>query len=208
MPANDRPDVFAIFPTWWGVLPVWFSREVIARFPVEGNVICGGYEDVIYKADWALLNTGDSPRAPKGGRIVDTLDVADLVSEAHHHYVFPAPSGGWTDMKILPDPAEPRADLFDGGRRFAPGVPEKFSLYALTLHSDAWFVIRTVQTQKARIVAKLGGNVAFTFDLEPSDGWTETSIKLAPSLVTDRMDVELVSEGPADLVDFHVWLVQ
>ena len=27
MPAADRPDVFAIYPSWWGDLPSWFGRR-------------------------------------------------------------------------------------------------------------------------------------------------------------------------------------
>ncbi len=63
IPDADKPDVLAIFPTWWGVLPVWFASDVMERFPVEGNVICGGYEHIVYKADWHMLGTGDRIRS-------------------------------------------------------------------------------------------------------------------------------------------------
>ena len=136
MPAADLPDVFAIYPTWWGVLPTWFSRGVLARFPVEGNVICGGYEKVVYAADWHVLGTGARPRgAPAGERIVDEIDVADLVSERAHRYVFPTPGGGWTEMKILDDPKAPGRDLFDAGRRIAAGRAERFVASGLTTGS-------------------------------------------------------------------------
>ncbi len=37
MPPADRPDVFVIYPSWWGTLPTFFADAVLARFPVEGN---------------------------------------------------------------------------------------------------------------------------------------------------------------------------
>ncbi len=37
IPKDDRPDVLAIFPTWWGILPVWFGEEVMRRFPSRGT---------------------------------------------------------------------------------------------------------------------------------------------------------------------------
>jgi hypothetical protein len=206
MPKDERPDVLAIFPTWWGVLPVWFSKEVLARFPVEGNVICGGYEDVVYKADWSLLGTGEAPRAPKGGRIVDALDVADLVSERWHHYVMPTPAGGWTEMKILADPADSRADLFDAGRRFGPSLSERFTLHAAFPKSRAWLVLRTAPEKLSQVRVKINGREIALLVLERRDGWDERVIDLA--VPPDVLDVELASEGPGDFIDYHVWLVQ
>ena len=129
MPDADRPDLLAIYPSWWGVLPTWFSSDVIARVPAPGNVICGGYEDVLYRADWHVLGTGDNPRVDLG-HVKDSIDFADLVSEREHAYAFSTGSG-WTDMKILPDPAEPRLDLFDGGRILYAQATEHFTLRGL-----------------------------------------------------------------------------
>ncbi len=103
MPPADRPDVLAIYPSWWGTLPTFFSDAVLARFPVEGNVICGGYEDVLYRADWHLLNTGNDPREiPPGEAVVDEVDrQADVLSESRHGYTFTHGDNGWTEMKVL-----------------------------------------------------------------------------------------------------------
>ncbi|HEY3592926.1 MAG TPA: hypothetical protein VGL13_03600, partial [Polyangiaceae bacterium] len=51
LPTAERPDYFAIYPSWWGDLPNWFG-ERLAEVPVYGNVICGGSEKVVYRADW------------------------------------------------------------------------------------------------------------------------------------------------------------
>ena len=72
------PFVLAIFPTWGGPIPSWFTSETMRVFPVEGNVICGGYEQNVYRADWHLLGTGQDTRfpLPKGEKIRVNLDVA------------------------------------------------------------------------------------------------------------------------------------
>src|SRR2546430_12624155 len=51
-----RPPRSTLFPYTtlfrsWGDLPVWFGRR-LTEVPVRGNVICGGSEKVIYRADW------------------------------------------------------------------------------------------------------------------------------------------------------------
>ncbi len=38
---EERPDTMALYPSWWGDLPILFGRRV-ASVPVFGNVICGG----------------------------------------------------------------------------------------------------------------------------------------------------------------------
>src|SRR5207302_1675210 len=84
-------------------------------------------QHVVYRADWHLLGTGTDLRAvPPHESVKDEVDMADLVNERRHAYEFPHPGGGWTEMKILADPSEPRADMFDGGRRVGRGRAERF----------------------------------------------------------------------------------
>lgn len=210
MPPSERPDVLAIFPSWWGVLPTWFSSEVIARFPVEGNVICGGYEDVIYRADWSLLGTGEAPRLVFGGEAVkDAVDVADLVSEAEHRYEFPRPGGGWTDMKILPDPADGTKDLFDGGRRIAAGRSERFVLGHLAKGKPAHVIVRTANDKETRVLVRVDGAPLVELVIGRAEGWAETTLDVPGARVAgDSISVELANEGPGDFVDYHVWATQ
>ncbi|HZO15070.1 MAG TPA: hypothetical protein VFB62_17460, partial [Polyangiaceae bacterium] len=75
MPESERPDVMAIYPSWWGDLPHLFG-EHLASVPVRGNVICGGPEKVLYKADWSSMDRAGVPRSlRKGERVTDELDV-------------------------------------------------------------------------------------------------------------------------------------
>jgi len=209
IPDAERPDVLAIFPTWWGVLPTWFSSEVLARFPVEGNVICGGYEDVVYRADWHLLGSGESPRKIFDGETVrDAVDVADLVSEKEHGYVLPAPGGGWTDMKILADPADARRDVFDGGRRIGGGKKELFVLRGLTPGKRAHLILRSAPDAATHVIVRANGAPIVELSLEPADGWVEGVATLPPDRVTAVTEMEIANQGPGDFVDYHAWVTQ
>jgi hypothetical protein len=210
IPDADKPDVLAIFPTWWGVLPVWFGSDVLGRFPVEGNVICGGYEHVLYRADWHVLGSGDRLRVvPEGdARPRAEVDVADLVSEKQSGYSFDHPSNGWTDMRVLPDLADAQRDLFDGGRRIAVGKGEAWTAKGQTPGAPAHLVVRTAPESATRVRVRVDGQDAGVITLERTFGWVETALAIAPERVTPQMRIELINEGPGDFVDFHEWLTQ
>jgi len=209
VPEADRPDVLAIYPSWWGILPTWFARGEIARFPAEGNVICGGYEDVLYLADWHLLGTGENARSiPRGVRVRDTVDIADLLSEANHDYQFNAPSSGWTDMKILPDPADARHDMLDGGRILRPGSSERMRLGGLDPGRNARLVVRSAPASDADIVVRIAGKILATLHWTAGEAWVEETVEIPAARVTPQIDLELANLGPSEFVDFHVWVAE
>ena len=210
MPPEERPDVLAIYPSWWGTLPTFFSDAVLARFPVEGNVICGGYEDVVYRADWHLLNTGNDPReAPQGEAIKDEVDPADVLSERRHAYTFAHGNNGWTEMKVLSDPADAQKDLLDGGRRFEAGKTERFVLRKLTAREAAHLVIRSAPESATTVRVLVGGAEIARVPLEASEGWVERVVTVPVENVDDeQIDVTLANDGPGDFIDYHVWVTQ
>lgn len=215
MPENDRPDVLAIFPTWWGVLPTWFSSGMLMRFPVEGNVICGGYEQNVYLADWHTLGRGDKPRlpAPNGTTVRAEIDVADLVSEKENGYDFDKPSNGWTDMRILPDPSDPSVDMFDGGRRIAVGRSERFVVRDIEAGRAAYLAIRSAPESTTHVRVFVDGADVGTFTFEratatSAGSWRETLVTLPGANVHPDMRVELRNEGPGDFLDYHAWILQ
>jgi hypothetical protein len=199
----------AIYPSWWGVLPTWFSSGVIKRFPVEGNVICGGYEDVIYEADWHLLGTGtDLREMPQHEVVKDEIDMADLVNERRHAYEFPHPGGGWTEMKILADPSDARKDMFDGGRRIASGRAERFTAQHLESSKKAHLVVRSAPEGRAHVRVLVDGHAVGALSFEPTEGWVEQAIAIPEDRVSHEMRVEIVNDGPDDFVDYHAWVTQ
>jgi hypothetical protein len=210
IPDADKPDVLAIFPTWWGVLPVWFASDVMRRFPVEGNVICGGYEHVVYRADWHVLGTGDHIRSmpPNDTRPRAQVDVADLVSEQLNGYEFDHPSNGWTDMRVLPDTADPRRDMFDGGRRIAVGKSESWVAREVVFGAPAHLVVRTAPESSTRVRVRAGGVDVGTLDLERTAGWIEVPLAIPAERIGTSVHIQLTNEGPGDFVDFHEWLTQ
>jgi hypothetical protein len=189
---------------------VWFASDVLGRFPVEGNVICGGYEHVVYRADWHVLGTGDRIRVlpSTDTRSRAEVDVADLVSEKQSGYSFDHPSNGWTDMRVLPDPNDPQHDMFDGGRRIAVGRGEAWTAKGQTPGGPAHLVVRTAPESATQVRVRIDGRDAGVLTLERTLGWVETAIAVAPERVTSQMRIELVNEGPGDFVDFHEWLTQ
>lgn len=210
MPAYDRPELLAIFPTWWGSFPTWFGPEVVRRFPVEGNVICGGYEHVVYRADWHVLGTGSQPRGfDKGLEVRDEVDVGDLVSEKKHDYVFTRPQNGWTDMKILPDPWNERRDMFDGGRRIGAGKSERFMIRRAILGRKGTLLFRTAPDGKSKMRVVLDGQELASESFVPHNGWVERLVEVPKERVRgENLTVEVFSEGPGDWVDYHVWFAQ
>jgi hypothetical protein len=204
LPADDRPDVFALYPSWWGSLPNWFGRQV-AQVPVYGNVICGGPEKVIYRADWHGLGRGAKPCTSRGDEtIVDDLDVADLVSEGQHDYEFPHPSAGFVEARLLPDPSDQRSDMFDAGRRIPRGRSERFRL-RLVSGSPLRLVARTVPEHEVEIDVSVDGQSRGALHFSRADGWREASVELPTA--DGRVWVTLTPRQD-DWVNHHVWTVQ
>jgi hypothetical protein len=205
LPAAERPDVMAIYPTWWPWLPRWFGRELFS-VPVRGNVICGGAEKVIYRSDWSLLGTGAQPRTLRPGeRVLDEVDIADLISEKEHNYAFPQPQGGWAEMRVLPDPSAPELDLFDAGRRIPNDRAETLRLRGLTPGKPIRILFRTIVDQPSEIELSVGPGTS-NLALPASAGWSEPFIEIPAAHVTREMDVRLTPRK-GEWVGYHVWAV-
>jgi hypothetical protein len=206
---EELPDVLAIYPSWWGILPTWFGRGVIARTPAVGNVICGGYEDVVYVADWHLLGTGEMPRlVPRGLTIRDTVDVADLVSERAHRYRFTSPGSGYTDLKILPDPLVPTRDVMDGGREVKPGMTESMRFSGLTPGQDVTLLLRAAPVEASTVHVTVNGQPLPPLVVHHEDRWIEPALVVPGHLVGRSIDVVIANDGPGDFVDYHAWAAQ
>jgi hypothetical protein len=201
---SERPDLMAIYPSWWGDLPTLFG-ERLTQVPVVGNVICGGSEKVIYRADWSTLDGSPEPRTIAPSELlVDELDVADLVSEKAHRYVFPTPAMGFVDFRILADPTEPARDLFDAGRVIQPGHSEIAVMRAP--RAGGRVVVRSGVGHRVTIQVHAAGNAIGRLTLDPARGWTEASLALPPNL-SPYFQLEL-SPVESDWLDCHVWILE
>jgi hypothetical protein len=208
IPPEDRPDVFAIYPSWWDVIPIWFGKQ-IATVPVEGNVICGGNEKVIYAADWRLLNSGARPSSLKyGDVIVDQLDIADVVDERNHAYQFPHPDAGYVELRILTDPFDDGRDALDGGRRIPDGGVERFELTPHLSAPAMRLIVRTAPSFPGKVEVAMNGAPIGDLVLEPSERWVELSLPLpAPIEPGQRATFTFTARSTPRWVNYHVWLV-
>lgn len=204
MKPAERPDVMAIYPTWWGPLPQWFGHRLFG-VPVLGNVICGGYEKVVYQTDWHLLGTGEKPSSvPAGARVVDAVDVADLVSEKEHGLEFPHPSGGYADMRVLPDPQDDRQDLWDAGRHVGQGRALTMRLAHLPTSPDLRLVFRVTADHPVHLDVAIGKR-RVEVNAPAGPGWKELAVPLQPA---DGAAFDLRIVPIADELEiYHVWVV-
>lgn len=197
VPARERPTHLALYPNWFAATTSRFGRE-IARVTIEDNVVCGGPTKVIYEADWRALDGGEDP---PGARVVDALDVADVVSEAEHGFVSPAPLGGWTVLDLLAD--DQGALRFDGGRILPEGTRASFRVRA-SAPGRVGVVVRTdAGAGEARLVTSRG-EVTFTLDPPREGAWRLGRAELE-SLAGDDVVAVVAARGVLRL--HHVWIV-
>ncbi len=205
MPVDERPDVMALSPTWWGALPIYFGHYLIA-VPVVGNVICGGAEKVIYRADWRALDRRGSPRLLRDGeRVVDELDIGDLSSERVHDHSLPRAHVGFVSYRVLADPADPARDLFDAGRILPAG--ESASARMTPPRAGGRLIARLAPDRSVRLALSIDGRPFEALTAEPAAGrWREVSVTLPPDL-PERVLIELTAEG-GEAIIYHLWMVE
>lgn len=202
MPPQDRPDVMAIYPSWWGDLPIFFGRYV-DEVPVFGNVICGGPSKVIYRTEWEPFDRAGRPRSLRAeDEIVTELDIADLMSERTRSYALSQGTKGWVVFRILADPDDPKADLFDAGRIIGPGESEHARVRLP--RGGGRLIARTNAEGPAQVTISVDGREIGKLEVMPSPGWTEPSVEL-PSGLPPEADLELSADST--WTDYHLWIV-
>lgn len=200
---DERPDLLAIYPGWWGDFPAWFGRPV-AAVPVRGNVICGGAAKVLYRPDWSPLDASARPFSLRAGeRVLDALDEADLVSEGNHAYrVVGAP--GFVSMELIEGPLD-RKPLWDAGRTLPAGAYETFTLTGDERAHNARLVVRAVPVERTTIDVSVDDEAIGKLVLEPKGGWVEGSISHS-RLGARKLRIKL-GGSDRDRLLYHVFLV-
>ena len=196
---EERPRYLALYPNWFGLLTSKFGIE-LERVTLTDNLICAGPTKVIYRADWSALESAREVSR----EIVDELDVADVISEAEHAYVSPAPDGGWTTLDILDDDTGHRR--FDGGRIIPAGARETFVVRKSCEARQVRIVVRVdeatrgLRVRTSRAVVDL---VVSPSSKEGARSWREA----AALIETPTVGETLVLEASAGAYrDFHVWI--
>jgi hypothetical protein len=203
---SERPDVLAIYPSWWGDFPVWFGKR-LGEVTARGNVICGAPSKVLYRPRWELLDRSEQPFSLRPNeRRVDGVDMADLISERSHGYRLSNGSPGYVAMKLLQNPQLPREDLWDAGRIVPPGVTESFTLTGLDPERPVTLIVRAAPTEKTRLLVAAEPNIRREVELAKKDGWLEQRIELGHTGLS-RLPVTLDAPN-VERILFHVWAVQ
>jgi len=204
LPLRERPDVFALYPSWWkGLADVFGTRAFSVR--IQDNVICAADEKVVYTADWSSLAAPDEARP----FAVDELDVADLVDERAHRYEIPAPRGGWVIGAVLTDAqGKPR---FDAGRIVPEGRRDAFVIAATVPRGRATLIFRTNGGGPGlvRVEVERAGHVVASREVaipeRAADRWSEILADVETIGGGDRVSVSAVRSA---FSSFHVWLTR
>jgi hypothetical protein len=189
-------------PTHYIVYPEWMACDaVLGPWLHEATVldatILGGRTMRVYEADDSLLGTGELPWTPSLD-VYDALDVADLESEAAHHYELLGARDGEEVIAVEPAPGDSDGKkVADGGRTNRAG--ERFSV-DIPAATPSLGTVRLLSTGATRVqVLSDGANVA---ELQPEERtWGEYAFLLAK---TGRQTIELRADGGTMTV-FHYW---
>lgn len=234
IPPEERPDLMAIYPGWWGDMPAWFGTPVDG-VSVRGNVICGGLTKMIYRAHWEALDAGNLPSSlsPERETVVDETDFGDLLSEAAHRYrISGAP--GFVAMKLLSgssggksaeldDDDDPDSDdsdvprvavdvkrgggaaaIWDAGRVVPPGASVTFTLDGFVPQRAARFVVRTAPSQPGELAIRVDDAPLPNVQLRSGDSWYEAGIDVPARFVRKKMTVTLTVLRN-ETVLYHLW---
>ncbi len=201
LPPEERPDLLALYPNWWEHLVSHFGRR-LDSVRIADNVICGHDEKVIYAADWSAL--ADPSSRPSGA--VDTIDLADLVSEREHALRFPQPHGGWVVGRTLRQGTTSR---YDAGRVIPPGRALSFRVAGGVGVGQGTLRLRTQHARSVRVtVARDGVRLAeaLAVPIPPlTDGhWLRLEAKLSNVAGGDR--VELIGDGFFEA--YTIWITR
>ncbi len=199
LPADRRPDLFAVVPARMGIAD--FFGEVLVYGDIE-----------LIRASWDHVGTGERPvNDHTGWSIVDRVDVADLASERAHAWSSRAASGTLVEREV-----GGQGLVIDGGRTIYDG--ETFTI-ALDPQKAARVVIRTGgqpgYLQHHELIAKpielrllAGKRELGKLTVAPPAGvFSELAFVLPPRTLRER-EVELRTSATGPYRVFHWFVLQ
>jgi hypothetical protein len=175
--------------------------EPLFEATVLDSTILGGATMRVFAASYTRLGSGEKPWSAPDGDVVDTLDVADLESEADHAYALLGARDG--TQVALTGAAPNGTPVVDGGRN--DRVEEHFTA---RLAGASAGIVRIQTSLPARVRVLVGGAETAILSIPPGD-WNEARFPLPPAATHGSVapiDVRLVSDTPLGI--FHYWFVR
>jgi hypothetical protein len=192
LPASLLPTHFLVYPEWFAI-DALLGVEITAR-SVQ-HTILGGVTMAAYPARYDVLHSGEFPvdaQGPRSGQHpIDALDVADLESEASHHYML-------FDATLARNVVVEELEHADGAR-----TERTRDRFLLRVMPGGAIVARWGARTRIPVRVRAGGRALGTLDLD-ADAWQEKTISVPRDYPagTATIDVEAVF-GTFD--SLHYW---
>jgi hypothetical protein len=193
-------------PTHFIVYPEWMALDAVLGQPlheavVTDSTILGGSTMRVYVSDWSKLGSGEEPWS-HAGNAIDTLDVADLESEASHDYELLGARDG--EQTVGESFSATGMLVVDGGR--TRRTHESFIAH-LPVGAAAHCIVR-IQGARGTVVQVVANRApADRFELDDADGkWVERAFDIPAGASGPQTRVELRVENGSVSV-FHYWFV-
>jgi hypothetical protein len=198
--SASLPTYFAVYPDWMqcdSVLGPRLYEAIVTNATILGGQVMG-----VYQARYDSLGSGEVPWTQVGA-IHDTLDVADLESEAEHHYDL---AGARNGEQVAFEGQAPNGNMVvDGGR--TKRTHERFEAHVPLSRARAEKPIRVIARVEAQefgtLHVAINGHAIGRAALDP-DGWREIVLDVPASLVRGTMSVEVTALG-TPFTSFHWW---
>ncbi len=188
------PTHFIVYPEWMGCEPL-LGRALHEAVVTDASIL-GGQVMRVSVARWELLKTGEKPWTPLSA-IVDTLDVADLESEASHAFeLFGAREGEQTTHE---GNAENGGVVLDGGR--TNRTRDRFTV-KLPAGDPIVGIMRVESTAGGDVTVRIDGQEVAKLSIEPGP-WVELTFDVPPEMRGDKM-IE-VNAKDSTFTSYHYW---
>jgi hypothetical protein len=186
LPRSTLPTHFIVYPEWFaldGLLGHWMTERSVRASILGGEVM------VAHQADYSTLSSGERPLAPeKSARLLDRLDVADLVSEREHAYQL-------FDATLAENRVFRHADRLDGGR-----AARKIERFRLRVEPGGTFVLRVGASERTLLVVKLGDQ---TLQTVVNGIWHEPALRVPAGVGSGTVRVEVRAANAVSTL--HYW---
>jgi hypothetical protein len=207
-------------PTHFIVYPEWMAMPMVLGATLKQAIVTdattlGGQTMRAYVADWSALGSGEHPWTPGIGEAIDTIDVADLESEAEHEYELLGAREG--EEVAFGGTSPDGTTVVDGGR--SRRTRERF-VARLRPGRASRCIVRLAASRRTTVHAFAGGKPVGGFDVgdlgeadvppaTPERGrndeeWVERSFDLPAGIATARTPIELRA-APEAITTFHYW---